>query len=496
MTFINREQELKTLEEKWGEKSPQFFIIYGKRRVGKTELIKNFIEDKNSIYFLADKRNEIEILKDLGRIVGDKFKDKILERRGFDNWIEVFEYLNDKASEKIIIAIDEYPYLAENNKAVSSLFQKGWDEHLKENPNIFLILCGSSISMMESETLIHKSPLYGRRTGQILLKPMNFEQSKKFFPKRNFLEFMEIYSISGGMPAYLRELSGEERIREKYKKILDTSSYLYNEVEFILKEELREPKNYLAILRSIAWGKRKLGEIMNETGLEKSLINKYLTVLKNLHLIEREVPITEKNPQKSRQGLYRLADNFLRFWFQFVFPYKSEIEIGNLTEILRTFDERFNSLEAVTYEDVCKEFLPKRDSKVPQFERIGRWWEANEEIDLVGLNNETKEIVFGEAKWSNKKVGVDIYKTLKKKSKEVDWFKKKRKEYFVLFSKSGFTEDMKKLGQQEGLYLIHGDKLLKVRTRKRGRTFNGSDIRRYAEKEGRRELGRLLNEQG
>ena len=183
MKFINREEELKSLKEKWKSQKAEFFIIYGKRRVGKTELIKQFIKDKASIYFLADKRNTKEQLKELGEIAGNYFNDQILRSRGFNDWIEVFSYLKGKIKKRTVFVIDEYPYLVENDSSTSSLFQKGWDEYLKDT-KIFLILCGSSVSMMESEALIYKSPLYGRRTGQILLKPLSFFESWKFFPQK------------------------------------------------------------------------------------------------------------------------------------------------------------------------------------------------------------------------------------------------------------------------------------------------------------------------
>lgn len=459
MDFINRQKELEALNQKWGENKAQLLVIYGKRRVGKTELIKQFIKDKPSVYFLSDKRTIKEQLKELARLLNVQFNDSLLIKRGFEDWLEVFTYLGDKVKEKFILTIDEYPYLTEVDKSISSIFQKGWDEYLK-NSKVYLILSGSSVSMMESEALIYKSPLYGRRTGQMLLKPMSFMNGWKFFPSKNFDEFLQIFTATGGMPAYLLQFDGDLSLYDNIKnKILARTEFLHNEVEFILKEELREPKNYLSILRAISFGKCKFGEIVNETGLEKNVINKYLSTLEQLQLTEREVPVTEKVPTKSRKGLYKITDNFVRFWFQYVFPYKSELEIERYGEVFRKLDENFNFLQSLVYENVCKELIWQFQDRLFSFERVGRWWEKDCEIDIVAINSESKSILFGECKCSNKPVGINIYEDLKNKAKMVDWRKGARSEYYALFSVSGFTKDMIALAEKENVLLVEKDKI-------------------------------------
>jgi len=473
MPFINREQELKALNEKWQSNIAQLFIIYGKRRVGKTELIKQFIKDKPAIYFLADKRTAADQLRELGQIVGSRFKDEILIKNGFGDWLEVFSYLKTKTAAKpLVLAIDEYPYLTENDESTSSLFQKGWDEYLK-NTKIFLILSGSSVAMMESETLNQSAPLFGRRTGQILVEPLNFSQSRKFFPEKNFSDFLNIYAITGGMPAYLKQFEdGGELSEEIKKKIFNKTAFLHNEVEFTLKEELRETKNYLAILRAIALGKRKLSEIVNEVGLDKATANKYLSVLINLRLVEREVPITEDKPDKSRRGLYKISDNFFVFWFQYIFPYKSYLEMDNYDYVLEKmfsglrYNDNVNSgfkiIAVQVYERVAIELLAAWQDKIFAFERVGRYWDSNQEIDVAGFSSSEKKIIFGECKWSEKPAGTNIYEELKKKAAKVDWNKNNRKEYYILFSKSGFTEEMIKTAKTDGVFLVEKDILAAV----------------------------------
>lgn len=460
MRFINREAELGALNEKWNEARSQFFIIYGKRRVGKTELIKQFMRGKPGTYFLADRRSALEQLRELGRVMAAHFDDPFLQRRGFEGWLDVFEYLKKKARQRFILAVDEYPYLVEADEAVTSLFQKGWDEYVKER-RIFLILSGSSVSTMESETLAYRSPLYGRRTGQSYLKPLSFYQSWQFFPRKKFDEFLRIFAVVGGLPAYLLQIDGNLSLEDNMRKrIFPKTEFLHNEVEFMLKEELREPRNYLSILKAISWGKRKFGEIANDTGLERNVLTKYLGVLERLQLIEREVPVTEMSLMKSRKGLYTISDNFVTFWFQYLFPYRSDLEMERFGDAMRKYTETSPVLESRVYEKVCQETLSNLEERLFLFERVGKWWEKDQEIDVVGLNHDTREIVFGEAKWSHKAVGVNILRELERKADLVQWNRGRRREYYILFSRSGFTPDMLSLSKERKIFLVHKDKLL------------------------------------
>jgi hypothetical protein len=446
--FINRHEELAFLENKWLEKKSNFVVIYGKRRVGKTELIKQFIKNKNAIYFLADKRTTRDQLRELGQLVGEHFNDDLLVKNGFNEWLDVFVYLKKNVKEPFVFAIDEYPYLMETDKATSSVFQKGLDQYLKDSP-VMLILSGSSIAMMEDQVLSYKAPLYGRRSGQILVEPLNFRQSWQFFEDKTFKDFIEYFTLTGGMPAYLLEIDPKKSVEDNLKnKILDKKEFLHNEVEFILREELREPRTYLSILKAISWGKTRASEIINETGLEKNVLFKYLGVLEGLKLIVREVPVTEGNKLKSKRGIYKISDNFIRVWFQYVYPYKSNLEIAEYSEAINKFRTGFPVLTCFVYEQVCQEILKENQKDMFSFENVGRWWDNNDEIDVVGINSQSKQILFCEAKWSNKDVGTNILDDLVEKSEKVDWNKGSRKEYFALFSKSGYTDALMKVAKE------------------------------------------------
>ena len=462
MQFINRERELSALKKFWQGKNAQLIVIYGKRRVGKTELIKQFIREKPHIYFLAQKINEHENLKLLGEAAGEYFDNDILKRKGFENWKWVFEYLRKNVKERTVFVIDEFPYLAEANKGISSVFQSGWDEYLKNTP-VFLILCGSSISMMEDEVLSYKAPLYGRRTGQIFLKPFPFFEAKKFYPNTSFARCLGLYSIAGGNPSYLKIFNPRLSLEANIKRnILQPEAFLYNEVEFILREELREPRNYFAILKAIALGRNKISEIVNETGLPKGILHKYLFILEDIHIIQKEVSVTEKNPLKSRKGIYKLQDQFFKFWFKYILPNKGNIEEGRVDLVLKKIKDDFNLMVSENYENAAKEVINNHKSRFFPINKIGRWWDRNEEIDIVALNEEENKILFGEVKWSNKPVGIDIYNSLKRKSLKVELHKDRRNEYFCLFSKSGFTESMLKAAEKEKVTLFHKDKIIEI----------------------------------
>lgn len=462
MRFVNRQSELSFLEKTYRAEGFQFVPIYGRRRIGKTRLIQEFIKDKRAVYFLADSVSETEQLKNLGRIVGEYFNDSILIGAGFRDWYQFFSYIIEKQKTRLIFVIDEFPYLVNSNPAISSIFQKGIDEHLKQT-DVFLLLMGSSIGMMEKEVLFYKAPLYGRRTASLEVKESAFDALKEFFPDKDFEELVRIYSALGAIPAYIEKINPRYDIFRNIKDlILNKGTFLYNEVEYILREELREPRNYFVILKAIAQGKRKLSEIINETGFEKSLVARYLDILRSLGFVEKDVPVTEKYPEKSKQGLYRLHDKFFTFWFKFVFPNRNRLEIENIDYVLKLIKDTFEHHISTIYKDVCmdlcKDFM--KDGLI-QYTSIGKWWSKDEEIDIVALDEETKTAYFGECKWSNKKVGDDIYQNLIKKSRLVDWHKDKRKDRFILFSKNGFTSRMIEIAKKENVLLVQRERVIK-----------------------------------
>lgn len=461
MPFIDRATELKFLEEKWLSGTAQLLVLWGKRRVGKTELVKQFIEDKPSIYFMAESTGEKEQLQRFSLALGRFFKEPLLETRGFSAWEEVFVYLKAK-KQRFVLAIDEFPYLIQSNPAIPSLFQKGWDEHLAGS-DICLILFGSSMAMMENEVLGYRSPLYGRRSGQWLVEPMPFQAAGLFREGHPFLDRLSHFAVAGGIPAYWLQFSPEKDLSQNLRDhVLRKGEMLYDEVEFLLRMELREPRYYFALLQAIAHGKRKMGEIVNATGLPQSLANKYLGVLADLRIVEREVPVTEATPLKSKKGLYRISDEFCRFWFRFVLPHRSELEMGRLEPVTRTIIAQFPQYLGDAYEKVAREALLARMDSFFPFTAIGRWWDRAEEIDVVAVNQEMDAILFCEVKAGEKPVGVDILESLRKKAGKVRWGSAVRREQFCLFSRAGFTEALLKRARRDDVALFKEDRAVPV----------------------------------
>ena len=408
--------------------------------MGKTELIKEFMKSKEHVYFLATKKTEGDNLKDLQRQMGNHLEEDIFTDIDFDGWEDLFKEFIKRTNKKIVITIDEFPYLIELNDAVPSIFQKIWDEYLKEK-EVTLILCGSSIGMMETHVLEYKSPLYGRRTGQWKLKPFRFREMTEFFPEKDFKEKLRLYAFLDGIPQYLDIMDRNKDVDWNLKnKLMRKGTYLYEEAENLLVQEVRKPSNYLSILQAIAEGNTKFGEICNRTQMSKSKVSQYLKNLRELHIVEKEFPVTQN--KESRNALYKLTDNYYDFWFEFIYPNQSMLEEGKIEQVLDI--EKNNLLRHVSFvfEQVCREFLR------PEWDEVGRWWRKGEEIDVVGLDKDKKRMILGECKWSKNKVGVDVFYDLKQKSEKVRWGGKKREEEYTLFSKSGFEEELHQMDEE------------------------------------------------
>lgn len=448
--FVNRIDELNYLEKLHKKQDARFVIMYGRRRIGKTELLRQFSKNKKHLFFSSDLSSEQEQLKQFSEKIFQLTRESFLQNQPFGSWEALLRYIFDHLIPKMpLIIIDEFPYLCISNPALPSILQKIWDEKGKES-NIFLILCGSYMSFMEKEVLGSKSPLFGRRTGQIALQPLSFKDLKLFFPRYSEEDRVFVYSILGGIPAYLQRFHDHKTIEQNVKEeILNKNGFLFSETRFLLIEELREPAIYFSILKAIAFGRTRLNEIVQETGIsDPHKVNKYLSVLRELRIVKREIPITENKPHKSRKGIYSLNDPFFRFWFRYVLPYMSYLEEGDLDFVWQEkIKPSLDSFTGFTFEDICLQRLKNlnRKNMLPFKARsIGRWWNNKEEIDIVAYDDQ-QSFIFGECKWKNKKVGLNELYNLERKA---DNFFDVKQKYFALFSKSGFSEELKNLSSQ------------------------------------------------
>lgn len=460
--FINRERELNFLQDMYS-KTGGLVIIYGRRRVGKTELIKKFIEGKKHLYYLADKRGTGINARNMARLAAETFNELPVVVENFD---DVFKFIAKRSNEKFTVVIDEFSYLVEKDDAIPSVFQLIVDEIIR-GKEILLILSGSSISMMYHGTLSYKSPLYGRRTGEWKLNPLDFKDAIKFFPEACFEKAVELYAVFGDIPSYLVDLEPSKTIKENViNNILRKGSKLYREPEFLLKEELREPSRYISILEALG-SSAKLSEVASKAGVPAKDMPKYFKVLSELELVRKEVPVTEKKKKNSR---YYINDNLFYFYFKFVNPNISLLEEGREEEVYKKTELSLQLLFSTAFEDIVREntaaFLDF------QAESTGRWWghsrkegvRIEEEIDVVAVNLTEKKCVFIECKYSNinYKNSMEIIIDLKRKANIVNWYNRQRKEFFGVAAKK--IEGKKRL-REEGYIAVDFEDLERIMKR-------------------------------
>ncbi|AHF80571.1 dexx-box ATPase [Thermococcus paralvinellae] len=401
------------MEELW-KRENAFLPVYGRRRVGKTRLIKEFIKDKPSLYYLARNSTYMDNLREFASVVLEKFPSPFLNPSSFSSFSDVFRYLAEKG--KLIVVIDEFPYLIHSDKKVLSEFQYIVDEVVR-NSRLHLILVGSSVGMMEEHVLSQKSPLYGRRDGQIKLDPLDFFNSWKLLGT-DVEEALKIYGITGGIPAYLLLF---RRFEDVKSVAFSKRGFLYAEADFLLSSELREPRVYKLILKAIAEGKTRFNEISTYTGIPRSNLFKYVEVLERLGFLRREIPVTA--PPKTKHTRYRIADSYMTFYFRFIEKYRNEIELESL-DFWEDFLGEYNHYLGSVFERVAKQFLVElnKAGKLPfKFTKIGRWWHKSEEIDIVALNERERKALFVEVKWKDlsEREAKGILKDLEKKTELV-----------------------------------------------------------------------------
>ena len=444
--FIGRKKELSALNDFYGSGRFEMVTIYGRRRVGKTELIKEFIKDKKAIYFLATEGNYRENLSGLTSAIHDT-----MAQANYKDFRLALDAIHEVAlNEKIIFVIDEYPYFAKSYKPVSSLLQHAVDQKF-QRIDMMIILCGSSMSFMEHEVDGYRSPLYGRRTGQMKVLPLDFDASKKFFPDFDRQEQAVLYGITGGIPKYLLQVRDSQSLDENIVRMFfKPHGLLFEEPSNLLKQELREPAVYNAIISAIATGSSKLNEIVTKIGTEQfdsAKCNKYLKTLINLHIVRRELPISEK--PTSRRSIYRLNDGMFRFWYGFVYPHLSKIALDAGEMVYAYMKDRISGFMGEAFEEICRQYLWQGNIAgwLPfQFGDCGRWWGNNpilkseQEVDLLAFCKRERKAIFCECKWTDKQVGSHVLDGLISKS---SMFGYEDKHYF-LFSKSGFEGDVKK----------------------------------------------------
>ncbi len=446
--FVNRTKELKALEKQYAAGQSSLVIVYERRRVGKTALIAEFLKGHpDSLYFLATEESEKQNLNYFKAQVAEFTGNALLNSAAVD-WLMVFKTLiGYKTKTKKIIVLDEFQYIGQSNPAFPSVLQKVWDTLLKD-AGVMLILCGSLVSLMKSQTLDYSSPLYGRRTGQIRLKQIPFSHYREFFEGRTNDELLPFYAVTGGVPKYIETFCGYTDIYEAIgQNVLNSQSFLYEEPYFLLQKEVSEIGSYFSLIKAIAMGNRKLSDIATNLGLKQTGLTKYLKVLADLDLVEREVPVTEAAPEKSKSGLYRISDNFIAFWFKFVYPYRAYLEKGETAFVLSQIKKGFvQNYVSFVYEGVCREKMWELSAAGAwdfHFDKVGRYWGAKAgETDIVAIDTAGGNLVLGECKYTTAPKGLSVLHALQEKSEALRKLTQTENVQYILFSTAGFTQGL------------------------------------------------------
>jgi len=468
--FIGREQELRFFEDKYSSADGQLIVLYGRRRIGKTETLHRFCDGKPHIFYSC---REISDSMQLAA-----FSERILHAGSpaakyvdtFRDWETAFRSILEipASGEKKLLVIDEFPYMCKGNASIPSILQILWDESLRHQ-NVMIILCGSAMSFIEKKLLSKKNPLYGRTTGIYKMNELPYDDAVKFFPVYTAEHKMLAYSILGGIPHYLKQFNPNHSLRENIiNNILTKGCVLYSEVEFLIRQELREPALYNTIVDAIALGSTKLNDIFTKTQIDRPKISVYLKNLIELKIIEREFSVLSSGKEKatSTRGLYKITDNFFRFWYSFVFANLSDLEAGDAAGVFdNAVQPQFNDFASMAFESVCCEFIRnmnQRNKLEFRITNLGRWWgkvnqtviedngkcriaSVESEIDIVALDANYRNYILCECKFSNSKMDISDLRSLMEKA---SFIREGAMVQYMLFSKSGFTNALISLADE------------------------------------------------
>jgi len=456
--FINRKAELANLEARYRSDHAELFVLYGRRRVGKTELLRKFCEDKPHVFFIATLSSDLDQLASFSQDIWRFTHPDAADGFTFPTWEAAFRALVDLPGRPVVV-MDEFTYLISGNKSIPSVLQKVWDETLRTT-RLFLVLCGSYAGMMEREILGYQAPLYGRRTGSYQLPPLELPAAAAFFPGYTPQQQIEAWAVLGGMPYYLSTFSDRADIFANIRThVLDSQGSLRREPQLLLLEEIREPRNYFSVLRAIAQGNTRLNEIAQAAGVgDAPTTARYLDILQDLRLVNRIVPATESRPEKSKRGLYHIIDAFLRFWFRYVHPHQGSLDLGLADAVLaQRLRPTFDQFVGYAFEEAARAYLARlaRSNQLGFLpERIGSWWDREGEVDVVAVTDTDGALLLGECKWSVNLVGTDVLHDLQQKARLVDPVNKWPIRSYVLFARVGFTLQLVARAEQEGVRLV------------------------------------------
>ena len=462
--MIGRKNELKILDSLFKSNKFEYLVMYGRRRIGKTTLLQEFSKGKNTIFFPAQEKNDALNLQDFSKMVQMKLDGFYIS--SFASWKDAFEYIDQKVTKRTIIIIDEFPFIAEENPTIKSILQHTIDHLWKKNKNIFLILCGSSVSFMENDIMGNKSPLHDRQTSSMEVSSFDYYESSFFYPDYSNEQKLIAYGILGGVPRYLEAFDDNCSIEDNIEnKIIKKGSYLNEEPVNLLKAELRDPNLYNSILSAIANGRNKIQEIADYLHEDNSKVSKYLIILQTMRLVEKRIPCGDN--ENSRKGIYVLTDNFFRFWFRYEFTNNAYYEMLGAKQAAKEIMDGISDYMGDAFERICKEYFIRKAKKgdlpfIPY--KIGKWWgnnphiKAQDDVDLLLIDKSGKKGIFVECKFTNSKMPHKEYEDLKDAMKAFPNIIDKQM-YFI--SKSSYDAAVIRHAKEDGAILLGLNDLFK-----------------------------------
>lgn len=455
--MIGRISEMNQLEKMYLSARFEFMVMYGRRRIGKTTILQEFSHKHQTIFFSAQEKNDALNLQDFSKLIQGYYDNDFIAN--FTNWETAFKYISSRVREqRTVLIIDEFPFLAETNPSIKSILQHTIDHDWKDK-NIFLVLCGSSVSFMLNDVMGYKSPLYGRSTGSIEVLPFSYLESAEFFPDYSDEDKMIAYGILGGVPRYLNAFNPKRSLKENIiSEVLTEGAFLNDEPQTLLRMELRETAVYNSILEAVANGCNRVVEIADRIHEEKSKCSKYMLTLQTLRLLEKHVPCGE--PDSSKKGIYEITDHFYKFWYRFVFSNKSYYAMLGVDKAADEIMEEINDYMGTVFEGICRQYLIRlaKTGHLPFIPYvIGKWWgnnpliKAQDDVDLLALDKKREKGIFVECKFRNKPMAMDEYNDL---VTAAEAFPSVRDKKLMFISKSGFTETVKRRAKEEGAKLV------------------------------------------
>jgi AAA+ ATPase superfamily predicted ATPase len=457
--FVGREREIRDWSERWDAAGPQLIVLYGRRRIGKTALAREFARGRNAVFYTGGPVREVDNLRGVAETMS-------LSGIRFESWDAALTALLARAAgERLLVVLDEYPAMAAASPDLGAVLQRWWDIH-GCGSRLFVVLSGSSLGFMEREVLSHASPLFGRRTGSVRLQPLEPWEIAPFLPGASVADLLTAYGLFGGVPAYLeRLLQSGGMLPFLRKEAFSPGGFLFEEVPFLVNTELREPATYLSILSALAGGSTRLTEVADRCLLPVTSVNRYVTTLIELGLARRSVPFFERAPDKARKGLYSASDPWVRFWCSFVLPARSVIEAGHGH---RHMEERVLPGLAAwmgrAFEEACLRYVESRWGQEggPYALRVGRQWQKERdatltEVDLVAELSDGSYLV-GECKSTGSRVGRDVLELLRRKAALLP-IPPGRLVRPTVFSLFGFTRDLRSAAAHTGVVLVTGEEV-------------------------------------